>query len=184
MANEHIGLNGVLSLYPTPVSLIYEMVDKLPIQPGDTILEPSAGTGAIARLLREEYPDNPLYVIEKDFWLKVNLTLDGFTVVDEDFFFFNKQVDWVIQNPPFSNNYQDINHFCQAWRVARKGVVSLLHEYSGFAPWGKPKIFQNWFLKQGISRSMNPQGSFLTSEMPSNVSTCMLWGVKDGNPTH
>lgn len=179
MANEHLGLYGVPSLFPTPAHIGEIMLSRLPrFSPTDVILEPSAGTGALASIIRAAYPNNPLFVIEKDPWLRLDLFKQGYLVLDHDFFRWREPVDWVVMNPPFSNNYQDINHFCHAWRIARKGVVSLLHQYSGFAKWGKPQAFQNWFLRQNIQREMLEEGSFLESEMPSPVAVCMLWGVK------
>lgn len=185
MANEHIGLYGIPSFYPTPAALAQRLIDLADIQPGDTLLEPSAGNGAIARLIRQRYPKHELLVIEKDLLLRMELLSQGFRVVGKDFFTYTGQADWVIQNPPFSNNYQDIDHFCQAWRVARKGVVSLLHEYSGFMKFDsyryKPAVFQRWLDAVGCQRQLNPEGSFLSSEKPSAVRTCVVHGRKQNN---
>lgn len=181
MASEHLGLWGIPSFFPTPDRVANALIDRANIQPGDVILEPSAGKGNIARLIRERYPNNQLLVIERDPLLRLHLLVEGFDLVGTDFLTFREPVDVVIQNPPFSNNYQDIDHFCHAWRVARRCVVSLLHEYSVFKqfdrPTYKPMVFQRWLVRMGLSRTRVPNG-FLDSECATPVRTAIVWGSK------
>lgn len=182
MSDEALGLWGIPSFYPTPLSITDRLIDLACIQPKEVILEPSAGKGDIAQRIRQRYPNNPLYVGEKNLDLRRILVCQGFHLVTDDFLRWELPVDVIIQNPPFSNNYQDIDHFCQAWRTSRRCVVSLLHEYSGFTKIGspryKPRVFQDWMTRKGIRREMSPEGSFLNSEFPTNVRTCIVWGEK------
>ena len=67
----------------TPRLLAKAIIDYLPIE--GTVLEPCLGGGAFY----DQYPDH----VER-LWTEVGL--------DKDFFAFNKKVDWIVSNPPWS----------------------------------------------------------------------------------
>lgn len=182
---EHAGLHGILSLYPTPYTMGDTLIDRIPVYPGDTILEPHGGEGDLAERIRARHPNNRLIVIEKDPFLRKVLRRKGFTVVWHDFLTWEVPVDVIIANPPFSNNYQDIDHFRHAYNRLTIGgrMAFILHEYSGFtkigSPMYKPRLFQNWLESVNAQRVMNPAGSFLDGKFPSRVSTCSVWLTKE-----
>ncbi len=182
---EHPGLYGILSLYPTPDTVGAQLLDRVPVYPGDVILEPHGGEGDLAELIRDRYPNNQLLVIEKDPFLRKVLRRKGFTVVWHDFLEWEVKVDVIYANPPFSRNYQDIDHFCHGYRNLSEGgrMAMIMHKYSGFtkigAPRYKPRVFQNWLDLIGAQRAMNPAGSFLDGNFPSAVETCSVWLTKE-----
>ena len=57
--------------------LANKVIDEADINPGDTILEPSAGLGHMAEIIRERYPDNKLTVIEINYKLAEALKEKG-----------------------------------------------------------------------------------------------------------
>lgn len=177
---EHIGLYGIPSYFPTPVGIIDRMLNVLDMHPGDSILEPSAGEGDIAKFL----PRKNLWVAEKNIALCIALVGQGFRLISRDFLTLTHTFDVIIANPPFSSNYQDIDHVYHMWDCLAPGgrFVSLVHEYSAFTPSGnfryKPNVFQAWMASLGISRELLPQGSFLQARYPTPVSVAMVWGTK------
>jgi len=54
----------IAGYFPTPKDLVSRMIEQAGPQPGEVILEPSAGKGSIAEVIRAEYPENQLDVVE------------------------------------------------------------------------------------------------------------------------
>lgn len=87
--------------YPTPAELAEEVVDIAEILDGDTVLEPSAGSGGLAKLL----PADPTTCVEVS---KLHCTalesLGMKDVVNEDFLTWEpgKTYRKIVMNPPFS----------------------------------------------------------------------------------
>ncbi|HMN10958.1 MAG TPA: class I SAM-dependent methyltransferase [Bellilinea sp.] len=168
--------------FPTPEHLALKLVQRIEIKPGERILEPSAGTGHIARVIRRLYPHNPLWVIERSWPMAKELKRQGFSGFCTDFLTFKRPVDVIIANPPFRNNFQDIDHFKHAWEILNPGgrMAFILHEYSAFPKlsYGKPYEFTR-FLKEIKARGVkNPPGSFANAERPTNTGTSMVWVEK------
>ncbi len=96
------------------------------------VLEPSAGTGDIARILRE-YPVD-LDVVELDPGRRAELEDQGFHVVGDDFTQFsnppNDGYDAIVMNPPFSKK-QAVQHIKHAFSLLKPGgkLASILPEY-------------------------------------------------------
>jgi len=72
-------------LFPTPPDLAKRMVELAEIQPGMCVLEPSAGTGNLARAIRSAVPGAHLDLIEIDPKLCSILKASGFEVSCRDF---------------------------------------------------------------------------------------------------
>lgn len=108
--------------YPTPIAIIDGMLDYAALQPGDLVLEPSAGEGNIAGRILEKHPDVRLEVVEYDDILRDILTLKGYTVVGEDFLQYQpaRDYDAIIMNPPFDRGV-DIEHVYHAFKMLREG---------------------------------------------------------------
>ena len=85
----------------TPPEIAKIMLEYLPYSEGETFLEPCRGKGAIYECL----PDN------KD-WCEIK---EG-----RDFFEWQKEVDWIITNPPYSIFDDFVGHCCE---VARNVVL-------------------------------------------------------------
>lgn len=178
---EQPGLYGIASYFPTPKALALAMVSKLPsFSESAVILEPSAGEGDLAEVIRESFPRNTILTIEKNPILSARLK---FPVVGDDFLKYNDPVDIIIANPPFSNNYQDIDHVYHMWEILKPGgsMVSLTHYFSSFSdPYRvryKPQRFQEWarskkMMRRGITNA------FVGSRKSSFVAVAMIWGTK------
>ena len=114
------------SLYPTPREVVDQMIDLAELESGDTVLEPSAGTGAIidgvlaavdtevlayelngslCDLLRSKYPSHKVQVRQRNF----------LEVTD-----FQGQYPRVLMNPPFERG-ADIKHIQHALSMLRPG---------------------------------------------------------------
>lgn len=188
MNSEHIGLWGIPSLYPTPKNVAEYMISKVPIFATDTILEPSAGKGDLAQIIRGKFPRNNLMVVEKDVLLRAILVLDGFPLVASDIFNFPEHEVFtpnvIIMNPPFSANYQDIDHVAHCWQLLPRGgrLVSLMHKFSAYSPssnpFYKPNIFQEWMDRVGLQKELLPEGAFAEAEQPTNTEIALVWGTK------
>jgi 16S rRNA G1207 methylase RsmC len=107
------------------------MVEELSIEPGDTILEPSAGTGNLLDAIKTSYPmarfapdgekpiigqDINVMAIEINYSLAQLLRSKGYSCINGDFIDQNGNLgkfDRVIMNPPFEHG-ADIKHIKHA----------------------------------------------------------------------
>jgi phospholipid N-methyltransferase len=101
-------------LFPTPPNLADRMIELADIRAGQTILEPSAGTGALLEALQRKPLDfmGGLTIVEVNRSLCDALTARGYHPVCADFLECNGELgtfDRVVMNPPFTNA-QDIKH--------------------------------------------------------------------------
>jgi phospholipid N-methyltransferase len=115
-------------LFPTPPELAVRMVELAGIEAGDRVLEPSAGTGNLARAIRSAVPDAHLDLIEIDPKLCSILKASGFEVSCRDFLAASMPVcpdsedghDCVLMNPPFSKG-QDVAHILHSLKFLKVG---------------------------------------------------------------
>ena len=107
----------LLEFYPTPESLLDEVLEGLDWAHVHTILEPSAGKGDIVKYCMEKCGSYPYYnrnididCIEIDETLRNTLTGAEYRVVHDDFLSYNtfKSYDLIVMNPPFSNGDQHL----------------------------------------------------------------------------
>lgn len=116
--------------YPTPRAVIETMLsDYTPEQLRKmTILEPSAGMGAILDYLRSiGCQKQKVFACEIDPELKAALVGKGYRVIQDDFLAYSGALhfDLILMNPPFDAGAK---HLMKAWRVMRNGdVVCLLN---------------------------------------------------------
>lgn len=105
-------------LFPTPSDVAAEVVDALELFAGCTVLEPSAGTGALAKAISDAEPSAALTLVE------VNAGLArGLGVAPCDFLSMPPQpFDRIAMNPPFSGG-ADIKHVQHAVRFLAPGGV-------------------------------------------------------------
>lgn len=118
--------------YPTPSNLAYKMAGLISTGYAKRILEPSAGKGDLADILKgkHRYSQGGCTVvdcIESDEDLRATLEGKGHRVIDTDFLSYSgsKQYDAIVMNPPFSNGAA---HVLKAWDLVYNGdVVALLN---------------------------------------------------------
>jgi phospholipid N-methyltransferase len=151
--------------YPTPEDIARRLVRLAEIKDGHTILEPSAGGGAIADVIMAQHPDADLDVIELHYSLADVLERKGYEVIGTDFFEVNGQRwDRIIQNPPFEN-LADIDHVRHAYEHLAEGgrLVSVMGESPFFRRDRKAQAFRTWLFDVGGRDIELEQGAFAES---------------------
>jgi len=116
--------------YATPEPVGLKMVEWAGIKPGDKVLEPSAGHGAIARF----FPDQTdVTMIEPSYDLSQRAALANGTakIVNSNFedFHITNKFDAIVMNPPYGNGGKTaIEHLDKAARHLREGgrIVALI----------------------------------------------------------
>lgn len=105
-------------LFPTPTALAGRMADMLGAEDGETVLEPSAGTGALVDAVLAVCPGALLWKVEANKALadRIKAFCCDFLTCD----FPPGHFDRVIMNPPFENA-ADIKHILHALKFLRKG---------------------------------------------------------------
>ena len=138
--------------YATPEPLGYKMVEWADIRPGDKVLEPSAGHGAIARF----FPDSTnRHAVEPSNELAGRLALNATdTVIHqqgfEDYHIGNK-FDAVVMNPPFGTAGKTaMEHLIKATGHLREGgrVVALIPAGSSMS-----QRFDRWYYEDGDAQN-------------------------------
>lgn len=100
----------------TPRYLAKLIIEQLPIQENDILLDPFRGNGAFY----DQFPKTQ----EKD-WCEIE---DG-----RDFFDYNNHVDWIISNPPYSKYTEVMRH---SYELAND-IVYLIPLNKIVSSWGR-----------------------------------------------
>ena len=109
---EKINLKKDFQFFATPSKIADRLVELAGVKLSHSILDPSAGTGAIVSAIAKIQPNLPVDCYEA---MDVNRSLlekvENATILGEDFLQAptDKKYDRIIANPPFSKN-QDIDH--------------------------------------------------------------------------
>lgn len=120
LEESRLALAGIPGFFPTPPALAEMVVRQARIRPGDEVLEPSAGSGAIARQVRLLHPSAELVCIEVSPPLHALLKTQGFDAHNRDCLAASGQVDRIVMNPPFERG-QDIDHVLHCWTMLKPG---------------------------------------------------------------
>jgi phospholipid N-methyltransferase len=113
-------------LFPTPKELARRMVELADIQPGETVLEPSAGTGSIVREIIETVDTEIVgYEINQALVSTLNTTFPSYRLQTrcKDFLEVTEgqgQFPVILMNPPFGNA-QDVAHIKHAITFLKPG---------------------------------------------------------------
>lgn len=168
--NERELVNGHnFDLFPTPPTLAAEMVRRARIGAGDRVLEPSAGTGRLAKAAKEA--GAWVTCVEFNQSLVGHLLDMGFEVICKDFLEYTQpaRVDAVVMNPPFSNG-ADIDHVRHAYDLLTEGnLIAIMSEGSFYRSDKKSAAFRAWLESVGGESEQLPAGTFRQSG--TNVST-------------
>ena len=162
--------------FPTPRSICEKMVDLASIGNGMSVLEPSAGKGSIAEVVREKYPNVSLNVCELQHGLREILKLKGFTVLsNNDFTNVTGQYDRILMNPPFEKG-QDIEHIRHAYSLLAEGgrLVAIAASSYTFRQDLKYQAFRDWLTVVGAQDEALPDEAFLKSDRPTGVNTRLI----------
>ena len=162
---------NIPGFYQTPRAVVARMISLSDIEPGQTILEPSAGAGAIADGIRETFGDT----VSVECWEpcgalrsileKKRHNLRGFYFEECDTK--NERFDRVLMNPPFEKN-QDAQHVRRAFAALKPGgrLVAIVGAGSGFAK------LSDLVSEFGELDEPLPAGTFNTVESINTTNVC------------
>jgi len=152
--------------------LIYEAN----IEPGQLVLEPSAGKGDIAEAIREAgaHP----HCVEHNFSLVQILCAKGFEVEQAGDFMEHAPVerfDAVVMNPPFENG-QDAEHVQHAFKFLKPGgrLVAITGAGIFFRTDRKAVAFREWLEDNGGTVEDLPDDAFKSGFVATGVRTKMV----------
>jgi len=144
---EKRNLKKEFQFFATPDSLADNLVEMADILRGHTILEPSAGQGAIIDSINRKYPGYPVAYFElmeiNQTFLRKNPTAN---FLGSDFLKCSDiKFDRIIANPPFTKN-QDIDHIRHMFScLNRYGIlVSIASKHWKISNNKKEKAFAKW----------------------------------------
>ena len=148
--------------FPTPRPAVEEMLDRADIQPGHTVLEPSAGKGDILDAIRERHPDAQTHALEYNSTLRDILQKKGHNVVGNDALDHVGQYDRIVMNPPFESG-ADRDHVRHQYEnnLAPGGrMVGIMSEGPFSRQSAKDQEFRDWLESVGGTHEEMPEGSF------------------------
>lgn len=150
--------------FPTPKAIVSKMLDAADIQPGDKVLEPSAGKGDIADAIREQVPEAKLDTVEQQHRLRQILELKGHNLAGQDFLEHAGQYDKIVMNPPFEKG-ADVDHVRHAFELLKPGgrLVAVMSPHAEFASDKKSTDFRAWVDSLDGTSEKLPEGSFKES---------------------
>lgn len=130
--------------FATPEPVGYKMVQWLQAKPGQSLLEPSAGDGAIARWM----PDNTYNTVvepSRDLTPKLMRNVAGAKVVESTFenFDLHNKFDGIAMNPPFGHGGKTaVEHVAKAYQHLKDGgrLIAIIPDGSACQ-----KHFDKWF---------------------------------------
>ncbi|MFM5142966.1 LPD38 domain-containing protein [Aeromonas veronii] len=167
--------NAFIDFFPTPEEYAADLVDRLGIEPGMVVLEPSAGHGMLAEAARDAGATVEAVELASD--LRDILQEKGFSLVGNDFMETtpSQRYDAVIMNPPFSND-MDIDHVRHAFGHLKPGgrLAAIVSSMAGQRSNKKNKAFREWLDDLGASEEMMPEGAFKDSLNPTSVRTKII----------
>lgn len=179
---EVVDVKKTYEFFETPQEVVNLMTERAVIQ-GDHvsnmdtfILEPSAGQGAIADVVRNYIPIGNIHVVELNPENREILKEKGYQLIGKDFLKLRKKkvaYDRVVMNPPFSG-HKDIDHVMHAWKFLRPGgrLVSVMSAGVEFRQDKKTKRFQDFVQKYGGVVEPLPESAFRSSG--TDVNTVLL----------
>jgi len=157
--------------FPTPPDLAKRVIALAEIEPGMSILEPSAGQGGIADFIPEDCIIDCFELLTDNI---VVLEKKGYSVQQGDFLQFKVQpiFDRVVMNPPFEKQ-ADIDHVLHAWKYLKPGgrLVAIMSAGVLFRENRKTKEFRDFIYEHGESERL-PENSF--KESGTGVNTCLV----------
>ncbi|MDV3002449.1 MAG: hypothetical protein N5P05_004104 (plasmid) [Chroococcopsis gigantea SAG 12.99] len=174
LERQLIGRN-IPGYFPTPRSVCERMVQLADLRDGQRVLEPSAGKGSIAEVIRGA-AEVGLDVCELQSDLREILVLKGFSVIARDCFEVTDRVyDRILMNPPFGKG-AELAHITHAYTLlAEDGrLVAIVPESVSFRQDRQYQDFRDWLADKIILDEPLPEGAFLNSDRPTAVRTRLI----------
>lgn len=163
LTGETVNLKKQFQYFPTPKELACKMVEMADIKPGDVLLEPSAGQGAIV----DEFPKrNPYVLIELNPSNHKVLLNKGYSAALCDFLTHvpPEKYDKIIMNPPFTKQ-QDVDHILHAFEILSPSgtLVSVVSESPFFRENKKSVAFREFLEQNAAEVIINNDNAFKES---------------------
>lgn len=165
---EKRDLKKEFQFFATPPELADHLVALADICDDCTVLEPSAGQGAIIDAIHRQFPDLRVFYCElmdinrKILASRPNVGWFGNDVFDETNGFV--RFDRIVANPPFSKN-QDIDHIQKYWEMLEYDgiLVSVASRHWTFSQNQKETDFRDWLDDIGADVQEIEPGTFKES---------------------
>lgn len=173
---ENINLKKQFQFFETPEKLADKLVYYADIKNHDTILEPSAGRGAIIKAIRRVSNVMPccyeLMELNRTMLMKTEL---HYSLLGEDFLnnHDTQKFTKIIANPPFSKN-QDIEHIYKMWDRLSKGgrIVTMASKHWQTLSNKKETEFREWLENKDFEIINLDAGEF--KESGTLVKSCII----------
>ena len=167
LTGEVISRKQEFGYFPTPAPIVQQLIDLADIKPGMTVLEPSAGQGAIALAAAEagavvdcvEIQDSNAAVISDAHHMNVTVLVTDFLTTSPQ-----QAYDRVVMNPPFARQ-DDIRHVLHAHQHLKPGGLLVAVMSNGVTFRSTPLTKEFWRLIDSEDGEVLPlpAGSFAES---------------------
>jgi len=176
---EKRNLKKEFQFFATPDCIADQLVRMAEIEQGQTIIEPSAGSGSIIKAIHRVLPEVNVGCYETMPTNKIILNkLDYCALLGDDFLEteargVNEMADRIIANPPFSNN-QDIDHIKRMYEYCKFGgrVVSISSTHWQTSGNKKETQFRDWLSEVNAQIHKLDAGTF--KESGTNIATVII----------
>lgn len=165
--------------FATPKAIADKLVALANLQQEDTILEPSAGRGAIVRAINEQcdvvVDCCEILDINRQFLsdanLRVKLNIYDFLKLEVD----NGGYSKIIANPPFAKN-QDIEHVYKMWDCLAEGgrIVTIMSNHWRDATNKKETAFREWLENRPYHDIAEEIEAGAFKESGTNIAACIV----------
>lgn len=177
MGGESVNIKKEFQFFGTPAKLADYLVELANPQYGQSILEPSAGQGAIINaIIRHRGAGAPVYYCElMDINRSVLEKIEQAVYLCDDFMDIPSQTpfDLIIANPPFNKN-QDIDHIYKMFDVCKAGgrIVTIASKHWQHSTNKKETAFKQWLNDLNAEVIEVPAGEF--AESGTKIATCII----------
>lgn len=179
---DTVAIKKDTQFYATPDGIADKLAEKLFLGFSDdkiknfTVLEPSAGQGALIKAVHRKYPDLKVDCFEiQEENCNVLSKFPNVRLLGRDFLEASgrNQYDLIIANPPFSKN-QDIKHFNHMLDFLKPGgrIACITSPHWTFAKDNLSKEFKAFVDSHTVDYEELPQGAF--KESGTNFRTVMI----------
>lgn len=168
---DNRNLKKEFQFFATPKELCEKLCKYIP-EGTKTILEPSAGQGAIIQAINEYDPNIKVSYCElrdlnrKQLKGDAEFLQDDFLTLDE-----NLKFDVIVANPPFSKN-QDIEHFYKMLKHATKRVITIMSKHWQHSSFRKETEFKDFIYSHKAQVIEIDAGAF--KESGTMISSCIV----------
>jgi len=167
---------NIAGYFPTPASVIEQMLEEAEIEDSHKVCEPSAGSGDILDAIKR-CSNADIEAFEINYTLMDILKGKGHRVEQEDFLQVEPEIkyDRILMNPPFEN-LQDIEHIQHAYKCLKAGgrLVAICSPSGFFRSGKKAEGFRLWFEEVRGSEQDLPENSFKASGTAVNTKIVII----------